>query len=381
MEGDIAVLVSPKFFDTTHGKMGCRDCHNGTKFAKTRKEAHEGMEPLPSSKYAESVCAPCHKQITDTFAKTLHAETRGVSSTKVGLVLKRVKDGNRKAVDAGMNNNCNTCHVSGCGDCHVTRPQFNDGGFTQGHVFSKTPNSLNNCMGCHGSRIEKEYTGKGEGTMSTLQADVHWTSSAMQCAECHTKEWIHGGDVYDERYDAPKAPKCEKCHPNNAAFMEEPMHARHAVAGTGSSYLQCQVCHAQEYNNCSSCHVALDDKKLPFFTTESSGFDFNIGRNYDKSDKKPWDFIVVRHVPVDKDTFKFYGENGIDDLAAVPTWKYATPHSILKSTIQTANGCNSCHGVDKLFLTSEDMKGLDPDEVKANQPVIVTGAPPAREGR
>lgn len=374
LEADVAVLVSPAFFDTTHGKMDCRDCHGGVKFAKTRAEAHEGMEPLPSALYADSVCAPCHEEITDTFATTLHADTRGVSSPEKALVLARANPEALDAVTQGLTNNCNTCHVAGCGDCHVTRPQFNDGGFTQGHVFTKSPNSLNNCMGCHGSRIEKEYTGKGESDKTTLHADVHWSPNGMQCAECHTYEWIHGGDVYDARYDAPAAPKCVDCHPQDAAFSSIGMHAKHGTP-EADTYLQCQVCHSQDYNNCTSCHVALDENEMPYFTTESSSFDLNIGRNYDVSESRPWDYIVVRHVPVDDGTFDFYGENALTNMSAAPTWKYATPHSIARVTRQTEGGCSSCHGNEDIFLTEEDMVGLSADEVKANESVVVREIP------
>lgn len=370
----MGALVSPAFFNTTHGKMDCRDCHGGAKFAKTRAEAHVNMDPLRSAKYAGSVCAPCHDKETSTFANSLHAETRGVSSTKKSLVLKRANTAAIDAVNQGLTKNCNTCHVSGCGDCHVSRPQFNDGGFVQGHVFYKSPNSLNNCMGCHGSRIEKEYTGKGESTKATLHADVHWSPNGMQCTSCHKAEWMHGGASYDARYDSPKAPKCADCHAEDVKFKAVPMHAQHGI-GSASVYLQCQVCHSQDYNNCTSCHVALDDKKRPFFKTESSTFDFNIGRNYQKSEKKPWDYIVVRHVPVDDGTFDYYGKNALNNMAAAPTWKYATPHTISRITRQTQNGCKSCHGNSDLFLTPDDIKGLSADEVKANAPVVVSEIP------
>lgn len=377
MEADIAVLVSEKFFDTTHGKMDCRDCHGGVKFAATRAEAHEGMEPLPSKTYAESVCAPCHEEITSTFATTLHADTRGVSSTEHSAVVKRITEGSDDAVtaaNAGLDNNCNTCHVSGCGDCHVSRPQANDGGFTQGHVFYKEPNSLNNCMGCHGSRIQKEYTGQGTSEKTTLMADVHWSPNGMQCNACHTAEWMHGGDVYNARYDAPAAPKCTDCHAVDATFTSIQMHAQHATPEAGA-YLQCQVCHSQDYNNCTSCHVALDEKDLPYFQTESSGFDLNIGRNYEQSESRPWDYIIVRHVPVDDGTFDFYGEGALGNLSAAPTWKYATPHTIARVTRQTKDGCASCHGNRDVFLTGDDMAGLSDDEVKANEPVVVNEIP------
>lgn len=378
MEADLGALVSPAFFETTHGKMDCRECHGGVKFAATRAEAHgsDDFVARPSGNYEDSVCIPCHEQIATTFSTTLHADTRGVSGSEESLVLARGGDDpvGMEAVQKGLETNCATCHVSGCGDCHVTRPAFNDGGFINGHVFSAQPNSSLNCMGCHGSRIEKEYTGKGVSTKGeTLKADVHWAPGGLQCYDCHPQEWIHGGDEYDARYDAPKAPKCTDCHPQNASFAAAEMHEAHGMPDS-KVYLQCQVCHAQEYNNCVQCHVATDDKDVPYFVSKASWFDFNIGKNYDKSESKPWDYVVVRHVPVFEGTFDFYGEGGLPNMDAAPTWKYATPHTIQTITRQTRDGCDGCHDNKDLFLSEDDFKsipeGMTTGEEAGNQPVL-----------
>ncbi len=374
LEADLGALVSPEFFETTHGKMDCRDCHGGVKFAATRAEAHEGMEPLPSKSptYAESVCQPCHTDIAENMAANLHAETPAVSGTEDAIVLARASD--PEIVKEGLTNNCSTCHVSGCGDCHVTRPQYNDGGFVRGHVFYKSPNSSLNCMGCHGSRIQKEFTGAGESEKCELTADVHWSPGAMQCVDCHTVEWMHGGESYASRYESPTAPKCTDCHAQDAAFTSVSMHSAHGTADS-DVYLQCQVCHAQDYNNCTACHVALNDKGLPFFETEESWFDLNIGRNYDQSEDKPWDYIIVRHVPVAESTFDYYGEGALGNFDALPTFKYATPHTIKRVTRQTENGCSSCHGNRDIFLTEDDLQRLSAAEQAANQDVVVTEIP------
>jgi len=84
---------------------------------------------------------------------------------------------------------------------------------------------------------------------------------------------------------------------------------------------------------------------------------------------------VVRHVPVFAGTFDFYGKNALTGMAAAPTWKYATPHSILRVTRQTNDGCESCHGNRDIFLTEDDLKGLTPAEVKANNPVVINKTP------
>jgi thiosulfate/3-mercaptopyruvate sulfurtransferase len=137
----------------------------------------------------------------------------------------------------------------------------------------------------------------------------------------------------------------------------------------------CQVCHsAGPYKQCYGCHVGKDDQGLPYRKLELSELAFKIGLNPLKSDERPWDFVLLRHVPVTRDTFAFYGENLLPDFDAEPTWKYATPHNIQRNTPQNES-CNSCHGVQALFLIEEDVA---PDELEANRSVIVPEVPPPR---
>ncbi len=370
MEDDIAVLVSSEFFETGHAVLSCVDCHGGVNEAASRAEAHEGMEPLPSSTYGDSICAACHESIATNFANTLHADTLGVSGPEDSLVLARADESTLEVVREGMAANCNSCHVSGCGDCHVSRPQFNGGGFVSGHVFNKTPNTILNCVACHGSRIEKEYTGKGESGKAELHADAHWNPGGMQCVDCHTQDWIHNEDqTYKARYDNMSAPECTDCHIVDDAFLAIGYHEKHATPDA-EAYLQCQVCHAQDYNNCIQCHAAKDDQGLPYFVTDESYFDLNIGRNYEQSESKPWDYIVVRHVPVFDGTFDYYGEDALPNIAAAPTFKYATPHSIARVTRQSES-CSTCHLSDDIFLTQDDLDRFSPEEQEANKDVIV----------
>jgi hypothetical protein len=370
VEADRAVWVSEEFLSTAHGRMDCSYCHGGQKFARTRAEAHEDMEPKPSSKYAESVCRPCHANISDTFGSTLHVGINGIIGAETADVVRRVgEDGNMEAVQQGLDANCSSCHVSGCGDCHLRRPDSSGGGFVDGHVFGKPVSTLN-CMACHGSRIQKEYTGAGESSETALNPDLHWTAG-MQCYDCHTSNWIHGAQKYPDRYSAPAAPKCDYCHATTNAFLSSDMHQAH-VAPEAKVKLQCQVCHSQDYNNCTACHVGKDKNDLPSFSTESSYFAFKIGRNYDKSAERPWDYTVVRQVPVDPETFAYYGENTFADFAAVPTYKFATPHNISLITPRTKDGCDGCHKNDDLFLTASDIAGMSEVEREANADVIVT---------
>jgi thiosulfate/3-mercaptopyruvate sulfurtransferase len=84
----------------------------------------------------------------------------------------------------------------------------------------------------------------------------------------------------------------------------------------------------------------------------------------------------VRHVPIVRDSFAYYGENLLPNFDALPTWKYATPHNIQRNTPQTET-CNSCHGNAEFFLTADDVL---PEELEANKDVIVEEVPPAMGG-
>jgi hypothetical protein len=79
----------------------------------------------------------------------------------------------------------------------------------------------------------------------------------------------------------------------------------------------------------------------------------------------------VRHVPITRDSFAYYGESLLPNFDALPTWKYATPHNIQRITPQNET-CGSCHGNTEVFLTDGDVSA---DELEANQDVIVEDLP------
>jgi hypothetical protein len=99
---------------------------------------------------------------------------------------------------------------------------------------------------------------------------------------------------------------------------------------------------------------------------------FKIGRNPLQSEERPWEYVLLRHIPVTPDTFAFYGDELMPGFDNVPTWKYATPHNIQRVTPQNA-ACDNCHGNAEMFLTADD---VDPAEQEANARVIVEEVPP-----
>lgn len=365
------MLVKAAFLGTEHGKAGCVSCHGGVEPAKTRAEAHKGLVARPSAA-ADAKCATCHEKETKAFAASLHFTSAGIVDLDSGIIAPRIDRSRLELVKQGVETHCASCHISACGDCHVSRPRSSGGGFVDGHNFYKSPNSVLNCTACHGSRVEKEMMAKGPENLG-LQPDVHWAPKGIQCVQCHTNDWIHGGTTeHNARYEVAAAPRCESCHPATERLTGITAHQQHASPNSGKTTLQCQVCHSQAYNTCYGCHVGKDSKGLAYFKTDRSEFNFKIGRNPDKSADRPYDYVLLRHVPVARDTFGFYGEGLLSNFDALPTWKYATPHNILRVTPQS-QGCASCHNNPSLFLRAGDVL---PDEREANKPVIVDRMPP-----
>jgi hypothetical protein len=75
----------------------------------------------------------------------------------------------------------------------------------------------------------------------------------------------------------------------------------------------------------------------------------------------------LRHVPIDPNTFEYYGDNLLPNFDTLPTWVYATPHTTQRRALQAAT-CNDCHGNVGMFLTKDD---LLPYEIEANKNVVV----------
>jgi thiosulfate/3-mercaptopyruvate sulfurtransferase len=222
----------------------------------------------------------------------------------------------------------------------------------------------NTCLACHGGRVGPEYQGKNEG----VQGDVHWFKGGMPCIACHQVTEFHGdGNEYQHRYDGGQVPSCLDCHPTVAGGSDGvPQHVLHGER------VACQVCHsAGDYKNCYSCHVGKDDEGLTYRQLAPSEMDFRIGLNPNKSEDRPWDYVLLRHVPVTPNIFDYYGENLLPNFDAVPTWKYATPHNIQRVTTQNSD-CANCHGNADLFLTADVVLA---EELDANQSVIVPEVP------
>ena len=241
-----------------------------------------------------------------------------------------------------------------------------------GHEVLATPDMNAQCTACHGSRVNDEF----KGVHSGLRADVHYVAG-MQCADCHSGMEMHGnGTAPDNMREAANGASCADCHPGPATGDDGiTHHSLHAQT------VDCPVCHSQPYRNCYQCHVgesAVDDHGIRF----PSELDFRIGKNPIPSADRPWDYTVVRHIPVYPDMYEAYGVT-LGQFDALSTWKYAVPHNIRRNTPQTAS-CDACHEEMGIFLTSAYQDSLITDqkavteEISANAAVVTD--PPALPG-
>ncbi|MFC2020844.1 hypothetical protein ACFLU1_03510 [Chloroflexota bacterium] len=350
-------LSDADFIQSTHGQLGCVFCHGGNNQAEVKELAHTGLIADSS----ESICDSCHQDVA-------HANENNLHSTLGGFIANtEARGGNLNEgslLSTAFENHCQDCHTT-CGQCHVSRPNALGGGLVSGHEFRKTPSTQNNCVACHGSRVGAEYFGENEG----VSADLHWVKANMTCTRCHGQE-LHGSDQSTEtRYLNPDLVRCEDCHQDVVSSIDNNIqHQQHL------GDLHCQACHSLPYKNCYGCHVAIDEEDLPYRTSEPSKIGFKIGYNPLQSKERPYQYAVLRHIPISSDTYRYYGADllpGFDDL---PTWKYASPHNIQLNTPQNEN-CNSCHGNRDIFLTEDD---TDQAEWEANQGVTVDKIPELR---
>jgi len=352
LEPQKKVLVSQQFIDSVHGEVSCVDCHGGNDGAAVKEEAHEGYDPYPSVNSPQETCGECHEEIAETAPNSLHATL----STFPKYLEKRSSPGTIANVDHGRQQHCASCHAT-CGSCHVSRPQYVGDGFINGHMFRARPDTINQCMACHGSRIGNEFAGnRGQG-------DVHVRKYTMVCKDCHGAEEMHAAAPEDieNRYHLKEAASCKDCHKDleYGSVIDHRIH---------KNRVQCQVCHSQSYTNCYSCHTGTDDKGIPYFVTNEDFETIKIGLNPDKTPRSNYKYTLVRHVPVDNKLFDYYIKDGFPNFDSLSTWKKTSPHNIQRRTWQNAN-CNNCHGQRELFLSEDDLLDY---EKKANEHLVIS---------
>jgi thiosulfate/3-mercaptopyruvate sulfurtransferase len=362
------VFLDNQALGRVHAAFGCIACHGGVGGTMDMEEAHQGIIRHPDP---AQTCAHCHESIVETYPNSLHATMAGFYT----VLQARGSEETWPQLKTAFDNHCKKCHVS-CGQCHVSRHMTNEGGLLAKHEFKKPPPMNLTCVGCHGTRVNDEYKGRNQtADGKPVPADVHFNPGGMTCFACHSGDQLHGVlGVFNHRYDGPPDPSCTQagCH-ENIGGPDDPLTATYHMK-PHMEKVQCQVCHAAPYKHCYNCHVQLSDKGIPYFKSDPSEIYFIIGKNPIQSPERPWEYVVLRHVPIARTSFAYYGENLLPNFDARETWTYATPHTIQRRTPQTES-CDACHGNASLFLTEDFVRRKAPDEVEANRRVIVTKIP------
>lgn len=351
------IYVKANFLETDHGQIPCQNCHGGNPDDDDWRTVHKGLVKDPTFPDPETTCGECHEEIVASAVNSLHYTLEPMKKA----IHKRIGNEDvktRKIIDDAMDKHCLGCHAS-CGQCHVSRPDYADGGFLAAHRFVKQPPMDTTCASCHGGRVHGEYTGAKD----DYEADVHYADEEMTCMDCHKTDEIHASATkVKTRLDLPQQPTCQSCHPDNPAEdTENRSHALHR------NKVACQVCHAQTSKSCFSCHVGTDKKGLPYYKCKEARMVLKIGMNPVKTERRPYDYVVVRHPPVAPQTFDAYIKEGLKHFDDLPTWKPSFPHNIKRNTRQNQE-CNNCHGNKALFLSNTDLAAW---EITANANVIV----------
>ncbi|MCK4578271.1 MAG: hypothetical protein KAU50_05745 [Candidatus Marinimicrobia bacterium] len=375
--------------DPNHGEIGCATCHGGkepAEFAAAHDTAY-GFVRDPS-RDAETACNPCHTSIVAGNLNSMHTKAWGernvIAERQLGASADQTNfDECPAELTDGFDNECTSCHTT-CGQCHVSRPNSVHGGFINSHLFSSIPDQTNNCMACHGSRIGVDFRGELEGN----RPDAHYLKG-QRCWDCHREDFHADASAYSSRYHLPDLPKCTDCHLGST--QSNPYHVMHWTTSASAAKLACYVCHSQPYNNCNSCHTE-DHWKEGYVATGTDSFaggegyreypGFRIGYNYDQN-LFEGEYIVVRHIPIARDSYAPWGHATLATYDERPTWEYTSPHNIRLFTAQTdtsggATCYENCHLTgDKatanaqLYLWQAFIDSAYSDESIANSEVVV----------
>ncbi len=340
------ILVDESFLISPHGQIPCQLCHLGNPEATEPDIAHQGMLSDPSLN-AQETCGQCHDEITTSSIDSLHSNPTPLYTSLKKRCSREQLDTLKKAA---LQQQCLICHQGSCGSCHVSRPKVSGGGLRKGHLFSKTPDFVSQCLPCHTSPTGYDFIGKkGKG-------DVHYRKYQMTCSSCHSGEEMHASaSGAKNRYHFKKLPQCVDCH-ENISTGPIPEHVTH-------QNVSCAVCHAGPYQNCTSCHMGTDEDGVPFTQSPPAGKNLKIGLNPDKIGPR---FVLMREVGIQRDTFKDT-IGMMSRFSAAPTYKRASPHTIQRRTWQAAD-CNHCHGNKEIFLTQDSVPF---DTIVANNHILL----------
>jgi len=255
-------------------------------------------------------------------------------------------------VDSGFwEKNCDSCHVSGCQDCHGT-----------GHAITKPGVAV--CQGCHkGYNTGWDYSGRaprennmryqrgiavnGE-TFLKMLPDVHY-KAGMTCGACHSMASLARGEK--------TAKGCRDCHKPSPRIIE------HRIA----AHL--------ERMECFACHSAWAPQEFGSFflrfrdAQQKEDFDLKPGPNpeylasaYLRKQDAPALGInnAGRVAPIRPQYIAYYTDiqsardNGPENMLLAAEWRAFFPHTIQRGTVT----CEACHDSPRRFLLEPEAQRI-----------------------
>jgi hypothetical protein len=246
-------------------------------------------------------------------------------------------------------NNCSSCHVSDCLDCH--------GG--DGHRIASATQDA--CLACHkGYFVGREYLGlapredhpryqRGPRSMGDtalkMRPDVH-AELGMECQDCHSMQSLIAGKK--------AAQSCADCHTPDPAVIE------HSIAAHIDK-LECYACHSawapQEYG---SFYLRLGHNNREgeeAFKSEPLAGEYLVRTYLRKQDVPPLG-INERHrySPIRPQFIAYYSDlRGdphplLENRLVATEWKAFFPHTVRTGTVM----CDSCHADRRRYLLEEE---------------------------
>ena len=250
-------------------EFGCASCHGGEPKATSKEEAHKNIVLNPSRlEHTSMFCGKCHQDIINRVDKSIMSNMHGVldvlkyqfGETKTiekstGIeYLKNKPTQEQSLAEDHFSKLCAACHINqkeeifkntgftarggGCVDCHRVEDgqkiAIKDDILKLKHPKLSTKIPSSNCLKCHNrsNRIGLSYFGKfeseGYGTpykggnlthqidknryYYELPADIHHTSTKMDCIDCHTEAGVMGDGKHHAHMEDAVDISCKDCH-------------------------------------------------------------------------------------------------------------------------------------------------------------------------
>lgn len=333
-------------------------------FGSNALTAEQGSQPRLEGAHAGLECASCHGEAIDPDRSPSSLESRASGCTGCHQGYDRIFDqamttrqAEKRFVERTFSevdphlykNNCSSCHVSDCLDCHGDN----------GHQIGLP--AQEECLSCHRDYfVGREYLGmapredhpryqRGKQYLGQkylkMRPDLH-AEAGMECRDCHSMQSFLDGRT--------SAQGCEDCHQPDPGIIE------HSIAGHMEK-LECYACHsawtAQEYGTFYLRMGKNNRKKANDFKAPGLDGEYLRRAYLKKQDSPPLGLNERQKLSPIRPQFIVYysdlrqdGTPAIENRLLAAEWKAFFPHTIRRGTVM----CDSCHQNARRFLLEKE---------------------------